>query len=41
MGERGRQLIEKQFSWSVIGQQMGDVYDWLLGGPKPTSVEIA
>jgi glycosyltransferase involved in cell wall biosynthesis len=40
MGERGRRLVSSRYSWDVIGAQMADVYDWLLGGPKPTSVEI-
>jgi len=40
MGERGRNLIEQRFCWPVVGKQMADVYAWLLGGPKPTTVEI-
>lgn len=40
MGERGRALIEKRFRWSVVGKQMADVYAWLLGGSKPSTVEI-
>ncbi len=41
MGERGRDLVEERFRWPVIGKQMAEVYDWMLGGPKPTNVEIA
>lgn len=41
MGERGRTLVENRFRWPVVGKQMADVYNWLSGGPKPTSVEIA
>jgi len=40
MGERGRDLIENRFRWSVVGKQMADVYNWLQGGSKPTTVEI-
>ena len=40
MGERGRDLIENRFRWSVVGKQMADVYSWLHGGSKPTTVEI-
>jgi glycosyltransferase involved in cell wall biosynthesis len=40
MGERGRNLVEKRFTWSVIGQQMADVYAWLEGGPRPANVEV-
>lgn len=32
MGARGRQLVEKQFSWPRIAAQMAEVYTWLLGG---------
>lgn len=41
MGARGRRLIEERFTWSVVGQQMTEVYDWLQGGLRPRSVEIA
>lgn len=40
MGQFGKELIEKRFRWSVVGKQMADVYAWLLGGPKPATVEI-
>lgn len=41
MGERARGLIERRFTWPVIGRQMEEVYSWLQGGPKPTSVEVS
>lgn len=41
MGERARGLIERRFTWPVIGKQMEEVYSWLQGGPKPTSVEMS
>jgi len=40
-GERGRKLAAQRFNWSVVGKQMAEVYDWLQGGPKPGTVEIA
>lgn len=39
-GQRGLQLVQDDYSWLRIGQQMADVYDWILGGPRPTTVEI-
>lgn len=39
-GQRGRQLVQDNYSWSRVGQQMADVYDWVLGGPRPGTVEI-
>jgi glycosyltransferase involved in cell wall biosynthesis len=41
MGERGKDLVDRRFRWPVVGRQMAEVYDWLLGGSKPTNVEIA
>ena len=36
MGEQGRRLVEKCFTWPMIAGQMVDVYRWVLGqGPKP------
>ena len=32
IGVRGRDLVAKNFSWPVIGQQMLTVYEWVLGG---------
>lgn len=40
MGRRGQRLAEANFRWPVIGGQMGEVYDWLAGGPEPRSVDI-
>jgi len=39
MGIRGRRLVEEQFRWPRIADQMTQVYDWILGrGPRPTNV---
>jgi glycosyltransferase involved in cell wall biosynthesis len=40
LGDNGRALVARRYNWSTIGQQMSDVYDWILGGSKPTSTEI-
>jgi glycosyltransferase involved in cell wall biosynthesis len=40
IGENGRELVRTRYEWSTIGRQMSDVYDWILGGLRPTSVEI-
>lgn len=40
-GQRGREWIERDFSWGVIGRQMRSVYDWLCGlGPMPAWVDV-
>lgn len=39
MGQRGRQLVERQFTWSRIGAEMAEVYRWVLGqAPQPECV---
>ena len=39
MGARGRRLVEEQFRWPRIADQMTQVYDWILGGgPQPICV---
>jgi poly(glycerol-phosphate) alpha-glucosyltransferase len=36
MGRRGRDLVERRYSWQRIAQKMYDVYRWVLGdGPQP------
>ena len=36
MGNRGRNLVARKFSWPRIGEQMRAVYEWVLGsGPMP------
>ncbi len=43
MGLRGRQLMEKCFSWSATGSRMCQFYDWLCGRRRepPVFVEFA
>ena len=39
MGARGKQLVEKKFSWNEIAREMYSVYQWMLGlGEKPDCV---
>ena len=39
MGERGRALIERDYSWSRVAEEMSAVYRWLLGeAPRPNCV---
>ncbi len=39
-GTRGRRLVEEQFRWPRIAQQVTQVYDWILGaGPQPACIK--
>ena len=38
MGDRGRKLVERQFTWDKIAQDMKAVYEWCLGGEKPSCI---
>jgi len=40
LGRNGREVVAARYSWEHIGEQMVQVYDWILGGPKPSSVEV-
>jgi glycosyltransferase involved in cell wall biosynthesis len=40
IGNRGRGLVRARFHSSVVGKQMAEVYDWLQGGLRPSTVEI-
>jgi glycosyltransferase involved in cell wall biosynthesis len=41
MGLRGRDWIQRDFSWEGIGAKMKAAYAWLLGqGEKPAWVRI-
>lgn len=35
MGLRGRRMVEKQFTWEKIAEDMCSVYKWILGGGSP------
>lgn len=41
MGERGRNWMSQQYSWSSVAEKMKDTYSWLLGnGELPTWVSL-
>lgn len=41
MGQRGRQWMQRDFSWESVSAQMADAYQWLLGrGPRPDFVDV-
>ena len=41
MGQRGRALVTKDFSWPQVAEQVKKVYDWVLGsGEVPECVEL-
>ena len=40
MGLNGRLLVQKNYSWRVVGEQMSSLYSWLQGGAVPTHVAI-
>ena len=35
MGEAGRRLVEKRFTWASVAREMASVYQWTLGGGAP------
>lgn len=35
MGAKGRDLVEKEFTWSRIADNMRKVYEWCLTGTNP------
>ncbi|MEN8254345.1 MAG: glycosyltransferase, partial [Verrucomicrobiota bacterium] len=39
MGGNGRELVERQFTWDKIAQDMKAVYEWCLGGEKPACIQ--
>jgi poly(glycerol-phosphate) alpha-glucosyltransferase len=39
LGQNGRSLVERQFTWPQVAEQMKEVYEWVLGGgSKPGCV---
>ena len=39
MGDKGRALVERDFSWPSIARNMVPVFNWMMGlGEKPASV---
>jgi len=35
MGQRGRELVASRYTWDAIGQEMAEVYRWLVWGGEP------
>ncbi|MCS3668082.1 glycosyltransferase involved in cell wall biosynthesis [Salinibacter ruber] len=41
MGQRGRALVEEQFSWEHVAAELRAVYEWILGDvPRPDCVRF-
>ncbi len=40
MGEQGRRLIEREYTWTNIAQKTIRLYEWLLGGGSPPEFVI-
>ncbi|BAZ47461.1 putative glycosyltransferase [Nostoc sp. NIES-4103] len=35
MGMKGRYLVSTKYSWESVGQEMANVYRWIIGGGNP------
>ena len=40
MAARGRDMVRARYSWESVGVQMGQIYNWILGGSVPDCVEV-
>jgi glycosyltransferase involved in cell wall biosynthesis len=40
IGVSGRSLVAQHYSWAVIGKQVSELYGWLNGDARPSSVEV-
>ena len=40
VGSRGRDLVQRQYTWASVAERMADVYHWLQGGPLPSTCEV-
>ncbi|ERT08182.1 glycosyl transferases group 1 family protein [Lyngbya aestuarii BL J] len=41
MGDKGRIMVEKKYSWGVIAEEMSKVYHWILGEDNyPSSIHL-
>jgi glycosyltransferase involved in cell wall biosynthesis len=41
MGTRGRELVQEQYSWTRIAEQMVEVYEWVIGGRRRPDCVVA
>ena len=35
MGDRGRKLVERRFTWEGVAESLAQVYSWILGSGRP------
>ena len=40
IGRCGARLIQTRYTWPIVAAQMAELYRWVLGGPKPISVDL-
>ncbi len=40
IGDHGRDFVRRHYNWSVVADQMNEVYSWVRGGPSPVSVDL-
>jgi glycosyltransferase involved in cell wall biosynthesis len=40
MSTKGHSLVQKRYSWRVVGEQMSALYSWMQGGPVPTNLSL-
>ena len=40
IGDRGREFVRRRYNWSVIAEQMNELYRWVGGGSLPVSVDL-
>jgi glycosyltransferase involved in cell wall biosynthesis len=39
LARNGKRLAQERYSWERIGSMLSETYDWMLGGPKPCTIE--
>lgn len=40
MGENGRKLMERRYSVDAVAKDMKALYEWILGGKRPSFVYL-
>ena len=40
IGERGRDFVHQHYNWSVVADQMNELYRWISGGDIPSSLDL-
>ena len=41
LGNKGKQLMRRRYSWETVARQMDEVYQWMLSGALPANVEVS